>query len=224
MDNDTALKASTEKSVELSMDPTHAVLKHLKYRRCDDEYYLSRNGLAALKGELLAIEIKQVAYATKQEIIADTRLTDKPQVNEVEKLQRFKDYVHKRLDDAGIPANPEGENSKHGCRIGDRLDIALVQPSQQRGDWQKTLKDKISFVHYDRMPQHMTDESMTIYAEAIYDVISPCLHPTTLDDHKLVEAVARAASLLHDMIDGGEECRGRDSEISEIIRILEGQR
>lgn len=41
-------------------------------------------------------------------------------------LQRFKEYVHKRLDDAGIPVNPDGEHSKHGCRIGDRLDIALA--------------------------------------------------------------------------------------------------
>lgn len=44
-------------------------------------------------------------------------------------LQRFKDYVHKRLDDAGIPTHPEGEHSKHGCRIGDRMDIALNRES-----------------------------------------------------------------------------------------------
>ncbi len=40
-------------------------------------------------------------------------------------LQKFKDYVHKRLDEAGIPTHPDGEHSKHGCRVGDRLDIAL---------------------------------------------------------------------------------------------------
>lgn len=40
-------------------------------------------------------------------------------------LLKFKEYVHKRLDDAGIPTHPDGEHSKHGCRIGDRLDIAL---------------------------------------------------------------------------------------------------
>lgn len=32
----------------------------------------------------------------------------------------------------------------------------------------------------------------------------------------------RAIKELHSMIDGGEECRGRDSEISNIIYILEG--
>lgn len=45
-----------------------------------------------------------------------------------EALTKFKEYVHKRLDDAGIPTHPEGEHSKHGCRIGDRLDIALKAP------------------------------------------------------------------------------------------------
>lgn len=32
--------------------------KHLNYRRCDDEWYLSRDQLAVLKGELLAYEAK----------------------------------------------------------------------------------------------------------------------------------------------------------------------
>lgn len=44
---------------------------------------------------------------------------------EVTALQAFKDYVHERLDQAGIPTHPDGEHSKAGCRIGDRLDIAL---------------------------------------------------------------------------------------------------
>lgn len=43
----------------------------------------------------------------------------------IKKLQDFKDYVHGRLDEAGIEKNPEGKHSKHGCRIGDRLDIVL---------------------------------------------------------------------------------------------------
>lgn len=46
---------------------------------------------------------------------------------DVLKLQSFKDYVHERLDDAGIPTHPDGEHSKAGCRVGDRLDIALEQ-------------------------------------------------------------------------------------------------
>lgn len=43
----------------------------------------------------------------------------------VEKLQAFKDYVHQRLDDAGVEKEPNGEHSEHGCRIGDRLDLVL---------------------------------------------------------------------------------------------------
>lgn len=34
----------------------------------------------------------------------------------------FKSFVHKRLDEAGVPADPEPEqNAKHGCRIEGRL-------------------------------------------------------------------------------------------------------
>ena len=40
-------------------------------------------------------------------------------------LRRFKDFVHKRLDDAGVETHPDGPHSKEGCRIGDRLDIVL---------------------------------------------------------------------------------------------------
>lgn len=43
----------------------------------------------------------------------------------IKSLQAFKDYVHKRLDEAGIEKNPNGEHSKKGCRVGDRLDIVL---------------------------------------------------------------------------------------------------
>jgi hypothetical protein len=41
-------------------------------------------------------------------------------------LQRFKDFVHRRLDEAGIPTHPDGPHSKEGCRIGDRLDLVLA--------------------------------------------------------------------------------------------------
>lgn len=50
-----------------------------------------------------------------------------PEVEESElvKLRAFKAYVHERLDAAGIEREPNGEHSKHGCRIGDRLDIVF---------------------------------------------------------------------------------------------------
>lgn len=46
-------------------------------------------------------------------------------------MKRFKDYVHERLDAAGIPTHPDGEHSKNGCRIGDRLDIVLGRLAEQ---------------------------------------------------------------------------------------------
>jgi hypothetical protein len=42
---------------------------------------------------------------------------------EIEKLQKFKDYVHHRLDKINIPADPESPHKEAGCRIGGRLDI-----------------------------------------------------------------------------------------------------
>jgi hypothetical protein len=50
---------------------------------------------------------------------------------QITKLQAFKDYVHKRLDDAGIEKEPKGEHSEHGCRIGDRLDIVLSKAKRK---------------------------------------------------------------------------------------------
>lgn len=44
----------------------------------------------------------------------------------VNELWRFKSYVHQRLDEAGVPSHPGGKHSEAGCRIGDRLDLALV--------------------------------------------------------------------------------------------------
>jgi hypothetical protein len=39
-----------------------------------------------------------------------------------DKLAAFKAYVHKRLDDAGVPADPDSPHKAEGCRIGGRLD------------------------------------------------------------------------------------------------------
>jgi hypothetical protein len=48
-----------------------------------------------------------------------------PMPDEVQRLSAFKAYVHKRLDEAGIPHDPESPHKADGCRIGGRLDIAL---------------------------------------------------------------------------------------------------
>ena len=40
-----------------------------------------------------------------------------------DKLQAFKTFVHRRLDEMGVAEDPGGVHSAEGCRIGDRLDI-----------------------------------------------------------------------------------------------------
>lgn len=45
--------------------------------------------------------------------------------------------------------------------------------------------------------------------------------PEKVISKELNRRITTAIDCLHDMIDGGEECRGLDSQISQIIRILE---
>lgn len=49
-----------------------------------------------------------------------------------DKLQRFKDYVHARLDAAGVPTDPDSPHKAEGCRIGGRLDVLIGKLSQLR--------------------------------------------------------------------------------------------
>jgi hypothetical protein len=56
-----------------------------------------------------------------------------------EALQKFKTYVHDRLDKMGIEKDPESVHKEAGCRIGGRLDIVealqkRVQEYEQRYD------------------------------------------------------------------------------------------
>lgn len=62
--------------------------------------------------------------------------------------------------------------------------------------------------------------------EIIYLLRNCVRHP---DNDKLMQDAAavlsripKAIEKLREQIDGGEECRGRDQQISEVIRILEG--
>lgn len=58
------------------------------------------------------------------------RIKDLEQENE--KLRKFKEYVHARLDQMGLPEDPEPENNaKHGCRIEGRLNLVgnLIYPN-----------------------------------------------------------------------------------------------
>lgn len=83
---------------------------------------------------------------------SDFEWLDETPCQEIEKLQSFKNYVHKRLDDAGIEKEPNGLHSKD-CRIGDRLDIVEkiisdtyleVETLQQINDVQQQALKKIA--------------------------------------------------------------------------------
>jgi hypothetical protein len=45
-------------------------------------------------------------------------------------LAKFKAYVHRRLDEAGVPTDPDSPHKAEGCRIGGRLDIVLALREQ----------------------------------------------------------------------------------------------
>ncbi len=53
------------------------------------------------------------------------RLLDEMEAHRI-KLQKFKEYVHGRLDGAGVPHDPDpAHNAEHGCRIEGRLNWVL---------------------------------------------------------------------------------------------------
>jgi len=55
--------------------------------------------------------------------IADQLEASQLKEGDTAKLQKFKDYVHDRLDKMGIPIDPDSPHKEAGCRIGGRLDV-----------------------------------------------------------------------------------------------------
>lgn len=49
-------------------------------------------------------------------------------------LQRFKEYVHQRLDDAGVPVDPDSPHKAAGCRIGGRMDVIIGERDTFRAE------------------------------------------------------------------------------------------
>jgi hypothetical protein len=71
--------------------------------------------------EYAANEVKRLAQEVEAEKLARTEAAEKDA--RIAALERFKAYVHKRLDEAGVPANPQPPvHALEGCRVGDRLD------------------------------------------------------------------------------------------------------
>lgn len=95
---------------------------------------------------------------TREEIerepwLGDQRAKVLALLERAEKAEAFKRYVHGRLDEAGVPADPEPEETmRHGCRIEGRLNYlvrnldqslanALVdrRDARRRFDWAYAL-------------------------------------------------------------------------------------
>lgn len=64
--------------------------------------------------ELTLIELREQVDTLKADLLVA--------VSEKSKLQAFKDFVHRRLDEMGVPKDPESPHRDAGCRIGGRLD------------------------------------------------------------------------------------------------------
>ncbi len=92
-----------------------------------EQIEITRDGMALAIGKVLD------AFGTGPKDMADAALdVVRPylgyrgeideQKRRADKLQAFKDWVHNRLDQAGVPADPDPESNKsHGCRISGRF-------------------------------------------------------------------------------------------------------
>jgi hypothetical protein len=90
----------------------------------------ARETVAALQAEIEAHKADLESVKSKVFAIAEDRATMQVRLSAA---LAFKTYVHKRLDDAGVPADPEPEtNAKTGCRIGGRLNWLIHGRDAQR--------------------------------------------------------------------------------------------
>lgn len=96
---------------------------------------------------------------------------------ELYKLAKFKAYVHQRLDEAGIPADPDSPHKADGCRIGGRLDIVLGAIAEVA-----KLRAEVQF-YVDGKPHIDAEHSRVI---AMYDDVA--------DENRHLIRVARAAN------------------------------
>lgn len=55
-------------------------------------------------------------------------------IAERDALAKFKAYVHQRLDEAGVPVDPDSPHKAAGCRIGGRLDFVLAERNAARAE------------------------------------------------------------------------------------------
>lgn len=66
---------------------------------------------------------------------------------ERDQLQEFKDYVHTRLNMAGVPVDPESPHKAYGCRIGGRLDALFAERDEYTRDAERYRRLRQESVH-----------------------------------------------------------------------------
>lgn len=83
-------------------------------------------------------------------------------LDRADKLESFKSYVHKRLDQMGVPANPEpAVHAIAGCRVGDRLDWLAEQLPLQTSPVERRRIDRLEQAN-DRLKTCMHATRMAI--------------------------------------------------------------
>ncbi len=83
---------------------------------------------------------------------------------------------------------------------------------------QSTLPEA-SFLRYD----HADNWLKSVYSAKVREgsKIARVYVDNSKSSYALRQTMHEATNLLRDMIDGGEECKGMDAAISEVIRVLE---
>lgn len=96
------------------------------------------------------LERMMVCIGSEMDWMTEARLRSHIAALEKERdeVQRFKAYVHQRLDSAGVPVDPPSGHKAHGCRIGGRLDVILQDRDAAISD--NAAKDK-AFAAYVEM-------------------------------------------------------------------------
>ena len=102
-----------------------------------DETSSTREYLLKEYKELVEVYRVKLAEADKRADEAEKR---------ADEAETFKEYVHTRLDEAGVPKDPEPKaNRAHGCRIEGRLNWILSKIDKKK-KW-KTMNDVLPTLH-----------------------------------------------------------------------------
>ena len=146
----------------------------------------------------------------------------------VSKLEAFKAYVHKRLDDAGVPANPEPEeNAEHGCRNEGRLNylIGIVENDEDREQVLAAERDaalarvgvlrEVLELYPLPTPKENHPHSAVAFMQAIVTfeharraaLADPDKAATECDGRLKAEAVKEVVALLHRVVDWADKMR-----------------